>query len=77
VKHCRYRSSFAQSWSRIGASDAMWRIYSPDRYSVRITTTEHILYQQMSESLEKTQFLWDMGDMAYRGTNEAQIMYRR
>ena len=34
---------FAQCWCRDGVSDAMWRIYSTDRLSIRIRTTEQKL----------------------------------
>lgn len=34
---------YAQSWSRLSESDAMWRIYSYDRQSLRITITHDSL----------------------------------
>lgn len=33
------KSIFCQSWSSLKESDAMWRIYSPDNNSVKISTT--------------------------------------
>lgn len=38
---------FAQCWCREGVSDAMWRIYSPDKLSIRIRTTEQKLKLQL------------------------------
>jgi hypothetical protein len=44
-------SVFAQCWCKLGVSDAMWRIYSPDRLSVRIKTTSDTLTQQVRHGL--------------------------
>lgn len=38
VDHPAMNCVFVQCWSRIGESDAMWRIYSPDNHSVMIQT---------------------------------------
>ncbi len=44
-------SVFAQCWCKLGLSDAMWRIYSPDRLSVRIKTTSEMLTEQVRGGL--------------------------
>lgn len=41
---------FAQCWSRKAVSDAMWRIYSPDRLGVRIATTRQKLKEAITEA---------------------------
>lgn len=40
---------YAQCWTRVEESDAMWRIYSPNHDGVRVKTTAHKLYQSISE----------------------------
>lgn len=39
IKHSKNHAVFAQCWSLIPSSDAMWRIYSPNGMGVRISTT--------------------------------------
>lgn len=41
---------FAQCWCRKGVSDAMWRIYSPDRLGVRIRTRVDRLHAALHAS---------------------------
>ncbi len=45
-------SVFAQCWCKLAVSDAMWRIYSPDRLSVRIKTTPDLLTEQVRGGLK-------------------------
>jgi hypothetical protein len=40
---------FGQCWTRQRASDAMWRIYSPDKKGVRIRSTPALLMASMSK----------------------------
>lgn len=42
-KHADLDSVFAQCWCAKGVSDAMWRIYSPDRTGIRISTSTKLL----------------------------------
>lgn len=42
---------YAQCWTLRRASDAMWRIYSPDRRAVRIRSTIHKLAQSLCNAL--------------------------
>ena len=44
---------YAQCWSLHSASDAMWRIYSPDSRSVRIRTTIRKLAESLSVNLKE------------------------
>ncbi|MFZ5457429.1 MAG: DUF2971 domain-containing protein, partial [Pseudomonadota bacterium] len=39
LRHKGSKSAFAQCWCTRAVSDAMWRIYSPDRTAVRIRST--------------------------------------
>jgi hypothetical protein len=48
------KSMYAQCWSRLPMSDAMWRIYSPDHLSVRIRATREVLKAQVRRGLSKT-----------------------
>ncbi|MBO7415557.1 MAG: DUF2971 domain-containing protein [Bacteroidaceae bacterium] len=41
---------FGQSWSGNSSSDAMWRIYSPDKKSVKIKTTIGDLYKAADDA---------------------------
>lgn len=40
-------------WTRKSVSDALWRIYSPDKLSVRIASTPTLLAQELSSGLSK------------------------
>lgn len=53
VKHQSSHAMFAQCWSRIAASDAIWRIYSPNHMGVRISTTENQIKAAIKESLNE------------------------
>src|SRR5438876_1012479 len=52
---------FGQCWTRHTASDAMWRIYSPNSRSVRIRTKLNSLVAGLSKSLR------DSGAVAFIG----------
>jgi len=47
-KHSDLDSVFAQCWCARGVSDAMWRIYSPDRMGIRISTSTKLLKSAIS-----------------------------
>ena len=44
------RTIYGQSWSLLRDSDALWRIYSPDKLSVRISTTFNDLVALMEKN---------------------------
>lgn len=50
IEHRLSPNIFAQCWCRTGVSDAMWRIYSPNKIGVRIRTTKHKLRNQIKAS---------------------------
>lgn len=66
-------SIFAQCWCTLGVSDAMWRIYSPDRFSVRIKTTRERLENAVAAGLSPSErFKWKMGKVDYKPTSEIE-----
>lgn len=50
LKHPYSNQIYAQCWCSKGVSDAMWRIYSPDRLGVRIKTTHEKLKYQLEKA---------------------------
>src|ERR1700730_8691021 len=65
---------FAQCWCKDSVSDAMWRIYSPDRQSVRIKVSRLNLNMQVRAGLLQQQgrFQLHMGEVEYLKTDEFQ-----
>lgn len=45
VEHTAFKSTYAQCWCSKGVSDAMWRIYSPQKIGVRIKIRKSTLTQ--------------------------------
>ncbi|HCG5950704.1 TPA: DUF2971 domain-containing protein [Vibrio parahaemolyticus] len=45
---------YGQCWTLNKASDAMWRIYSSDKYSVRVRTTVRALFNSLYDSLSNS-----------------------
>ena len=56
---------FGQCWTRHTASDAMWRIYSPNSCSVRIRTRLRVLVNSLGTSLRGTRALAFIGGVKY------------
>lgn len=48
---------FGQCWTTRLSSDAMWRIYSPDKKSVRIKTTIGRLWKSVQQNNDKKKFV--------------------
>lgn len=72
-------SVFAQCWCRLSVSDAMWRIYSADRLSVRIKTTLGRLRAQVRAGLSDTdRFQYEMREVDYKRTTEVEkVLHQR
>jgi len=69
---------FAQCWCTVSLSDALWRIYSPDRLSVRIRTTESRLRAQVRAGLsDPNRFQLEIGKVNYDSTKEVQKATQR
>lgn len=65
VKFSAHDKSFAQSWSLKHESDAMWRIYSPDKSCVRIRTSVTKLAQSLSAKCKTHQVSAFIGRVEY------------
>lgn len=60
---------FAQCWSKRAVSDAMWRIYSPDRRSLRIRTTRSKMKEFLRSARAEREFGWIVNDVEYEKAN--------
>ena len=58
---------YGQSWTNLEESDAMWRIYSPDRCSVRVMTVYPLLFNVIANYVIKYKDnpLWPTIDRVY------------
>lgn len=55
-----------QCWTRKSQSDALWRIYSPNKDAVRIRTTPTLLGEALAQSLQRLpRSKWFLGKVAY------------
>ena len=64
--HKHSGSLFAQCWSRIAISDAMWRIYSPHHLGVRIRTTPRELAKAMQTFIHSHRsYSWHSKEVEY------------
>ena len=57
---------FAQCWCKKAVSDAMWRIYSTDRTSLRIQTTRHQLKKTLTAAQGTEKFDFLIEDVQYK-----------
>lgn len=57
---------FAQCWCKKAVSDAMWRIYSTDRTSLRIRTTRHQLAKALTAAQRANKFDFLIEDVEYK-----------
>lgn len=65
LKHQATDQLYAQCWSTRSVSDAMWRIYSPDRMSVRIRTSRSKLRHALREARVASGIGWKVSDVMY------------
>jgi hypothetical protein len=65
LQHRGAAHTFAQCWCKRAVSDAMWRIYSPDRTAVRIRTSRAKLEVIGSQVQASYQGFFRVGDVAY------------
>lgn len=61
---------FAQCWCKKAASDAMWRIYSPDKSSLRIRTTRSRLLAAMKAANKNDDYGFVIKDVEYLPVSE-------
>ncbi len=65
VQFSAHNRSFAQCWSLKYESDAMWRIYSPDKSAVRIRTKVEKLAKSLSAKCETPHISAYIGQVEY------------
>lgn len=70
-------SIYGQSWTTARELDAMWRIYSPDKFSVRIKTTAQHLIDAIEKSASTVGRATYVGKVKYQTKKqiEADIQY--
>ncbi|RMB56043.1 DUF2971 domain-containing protein [Dokdonia sinensis] len=62
-------STFGQSWTLHSETDALWRIYSPNKNSVRIKTKASKLLQMIKTKSDDSLYCM-LGDVEYKTKNE-------
>lgn len=65
VEHQCSHAFFAQCWCRLGVSDAMWRIYSPNHMGVRISTTTKKISEAVRASTKPLGYGWKGAPVKY------------
>ncbi len=73
VKFAVHNQCFGQSWSRKYESDAMWRIYSPDKSCVRVRTTIRKLATSLSEKCNNHKTSAFIGKVEYYSQRQIVI----
>jgi hypothetical protein len=68
------KSIFCQSWSFTKDSDAMWRIYSPDNNSVKISSTPRKLLKSLTEIDQDLNKVF-IGKVNYLKSTELKSLY--
>ncbi len=68
------KSMFCQSWSFTKESDAMWRIYSPDNNSVKISSTPRKLLKSLTEIDENSNKVF-IGKVKYLKSIDLKSLY--
>ncbi|EKT3967423.1 DUF2971 domain-containing protein [Flavobacterium psychrophilum] len=68
------KSMFCQSWSFTKESDAMWRIYSPDNNSVKISSTPRKLLKSLTEIDENSNKVF-VGKVKYLKSIDLKSLY--
>ena len=64
--HRQSQFVYGLCWCKIGVSDAMWRVYSPNNIGVRIRTTRERLRAALQDRQSKQpDFRWQLQDVRY------------
>jgi len=72
--HARSNATFAQCWTKKAVSDAMWRIYSPDRLSVRVATTRASMTSALNAvQAEEESFRYLIKDVIYDTASNVRV----
>ena len=73
LKHKGSDFAFAQCWCTRAVSDAMWRIYSPDRTSVRIRSTTAKLLAVGARIKATTHATFRLDEVAYKSARQMDV----
>ena len=76
VEHQSSHALFAQCWCQLGVSDAMWRIYSPNRMGVRISTTTKKLSAAVRATTRPLGYGWEAGPVKYLSQRDLNLRVR-
>jgi hypothetical protein len=77
IDHPAMNEVFAQCWCRRGVSDAMWRIYSPNHFGVRIKVRRPKLLDQLALAKPHVPFnSRKIGAVKYRRQSEIDIFHK-
>lgn len=60
---------FAQCWSKLDESDALWRIYSYNKMSIRIRTNRNKICRLINEPEVKNKYYFDIKNIVYDADN--------
>ena len=63
---------FAQCWCKKAVSDAMWRIYSADRTSLRICATRNKLNSALTAAQRDKDFVFLIEDVEYKTSKQVE-----
>ncbi|MCS4260221.1 DUF2971 family protein [Pseudomonas protegens] len=66
IKHSKDHAIFAQCWSELGISDAMWRIYSQNGMGVRISTTAEKIVAVMKAACKEKGYKYRVRSVEYK-----------
>lgn len=69
--------SYAQCWSKLDESDAMWRIYSYNNHSVRLRTTKEAICNNLDQMLEKGFYDYIVKEVIYDDISEEDIIRKQ
>lgn len=72
LRHKDSHLFFAQCWCKRAVSDAMWRIYSPDRTALRIRTTRSKLTAALKSEKDRSNFGYLIDDVKYMSANKVK-----
>jgi hypothetical protein len=73
LKHKGSSYAFAQCWCTRAVSDAMWRIYSPDRSAVRVRTTRAKLLTVGARIKAETFATFRLDDVVYKSAKDLDV----
>ncbi|TMO57121.1 DUF2971 domain-containing protein [Pseudoalteromonas phenolica] len=78
IDHPALSEVFAQCWCRRGVSDAMWRIYSPSHYGVRIKVRRSELVNQLNAAKKIVPFRYRrIGSVKYRRQSVIDMEHKK